>query len=453
VGSYKLKNQLKLWTFSVNILKRLIIQICHRLINTIKGSKFYDRRLIRKIIKVRELQNIRIEELKNSYKVKVGFMMVSSSTWKYDAVYQKFEKAGRYKPKVVIIPLITKGREYCEDELKLSESLCVKNGYNYVLPMDKNGKWTDIKISLKPDLVFFSNPNALSLPIYHIENFKDCLTIYLPYSIRVDNLSEYSYNSKFSSLVWRNYYETKLHFEIAKHYSRIKAENVKVSGHPVIDTFRNQNLSVESQWKSSKIRKKKIIWAPHWTIPGFQATNLDWGAFLFYADFMLEIAQKYVSEIQLAFKPHPFLENLLKKEELWGIEKTSEYYKNWEELSNGQLEKGEYIQLFIDSDALIHDSGSFSVEYLELNMPILYTKSRYNVEESFNDLGKEAIQSHYIANEKKDIEDFIKNVVISGEDPIKENRVNFRNKHLNPDGKSSSDFIFKDIEQMLSKKE
>ena len=51
-------------------------------------------------------------------------------------------------------------------DIKIYE-LNAKRSYKAIIPLIK------LVRGLKPDLVFFSNPNALSLPIYHIENFKD----------------------------------------------------------------------------------------------------------------------------------------------------------------------------------------------------------------------------------------------------------------------------------------
>ena len=86
---------------------------------------------------------------------------------------------------------------------------------------------------------------------------------------------------------------------------------------------------METTWK----REKRIIWAPHHTIP--TAPNLlEYSTFLDVAEIMLEIAEEYKEELQIAFKPHPFL--LKKLYNIWGKEQTHAYYGKWAQLGNTQ---------------------------------------------------------------------------------------------------------------------
>ena len=77
-----------------------------------------------------------------------------------------------------------------------------------------------------------------------------------------------------------------------------------------------------------------------------------------YAADMVELAKKYQDSIQFAFKPHPVLKFRLIN--IWGEQKTEEYYKLWETMPNTQLETGDYIDLFLTSDAL----GFLSVPFI-----------------------------------------------------------------------------------------
>lgn len=52
--------------------------------------------------------------------------------------------------------------------------------------------------------------------------------------------------------------------------------------------------------------------------------------------------------------------------------KTDRYYSEWESLSNAQLETGKYVDLFMTSDAMIHDCGSFTIEYHYTLKPVMY---------------------------------------------------------------------------------
>lgn len=157
---------------------------------------------------------------------------------------------------------------------------------------------------------------------------------------------------------------------------------------------------------------------------------------------MLEMARKYRDHIQIAFKPHPLLRNKLI--DLWGKEKTDEYYSKWKGSENTCVQEGEYVDLFKTSDAMIHDSSSFIGEYLYVNKPVLRTVKDKLDMTAHNKFGVECIKRHYLAYSEQDIEDFIKNV-INGIDPLKESRTQFLNDVLIPKNGLPSDNIIDDI--------
>ena len=77
---------------------------------------------------------------------------------------------------------------------------------------------------------------------------------------------------------------------------------------------------------------------------------------------MLSFTEKYKDKIQIAFKPHPNLKTVNKSSK--SGKPNDDYYDKWNSLDNGQLEEGDYFDLFLQSDAMIHDSVSFLSEYL-----------------------------------------------------------------------------------------
>ena len=52
--------------------------------------------------------------------------------------------------------------------------------------------------------------------------------------------------------------------------------------------------------------------------------------------------------------------------------------------------------------------------------------------EGKNDFGKIAMNLHYVGKDERDIIDFIENVVLNGNDPMKQQRLQFRNDYLLP---------------------
>ena len=160
--------------------------------------------------------------------------------------------------------------------------------------------------------------------------------------------------------------------------------------------------------------------------------------FLWMADFMLELAERYAGKIQIAFKPHPRLLTELYKHKDWGKDRANCYYDEWANRENTQLETEGFIDLFMTSDAMIHDSGSFSIEYHYSGNPVLYIADNFEQQVAEKgELGKLAMRKHYVGRFKEDIIHFIEEVVLNGNDPMKQGREDFYKQYLlPPNGKS-----------------
>jgi hypothetical protein len=89
-------------------------------------------------------------------------------------------------------------------------------------------------------------------------------------------------------------------------------------------------------------------------------------------------------------------------------------------------EKGDYFEEFAKSDALIDDCGSYLVEYFYTKRPQCYLlKTPSDIQSKFVELGQKCLSNCYIAYEEKEILAFIENVVINGNDPKRESRIQF----------------------------
>ncbi|WP_213522254.1 CDP-glycerol glycerophosphotransferase family protein [Nonlabens sp.] len=387
-----------------------------------------------------------LKELKQKSKIKIAFYIFNADTWKADTVYQAFEKSDKFIPYLVICPLINKGDSFLQQQFEQCLSLVKKNRYRYIVGF-KGLKESEIVKTQIPnfDIVFFLNPNNLSIRPYRILHNKNSLNCYIPYSFNIDNLMDYEFNNFKLNLMYRLFALTPYHQKMYQEYSDKKGSNTFVSGFPQLDRFFKNTSS--NPWKNPKSTRKKIIWGPHWTIPGKQETGLDWSCFLDYAEFMLQLADRYKEVIELALKPHPFLFQLLSKEENWGKIKTDAYLTKWELRENCQIHWGDYLDLFIHSDSLIHDSGSFTVEYLCVDKPVAYTSNRNNYIERFNQIGRKAISTHEIISNKNDLEKFITSI-LEDKDPFKNPRSDFQINTLKADGKAGKRIV-KHLEKIL----
>ena len=244
-------------------------------------------------------------------------------------------------------------------------------------------------------------------------------------------MEEDQYNQMFHNLAWRCYYETSIHKDMAKNVSHIKAKNVVVTGYPLADKYLDTSYKPKEVWKNPDPSVKRIIWAPHHTLEA-NATLSSYSNFLTYSEYFFKLIEKLNHKIQIAFKPHPILKLKLYNHTEWGKERTDQYYLRWATMQNCQLEEGDYDDLFLTSDALIHDSISFISEYCFTGKPALFTVSDKKIADRFNVFGTKAFQLSYMAYSESDICQFIENVVLNGNDSRKNERQTFVNDILKP---------------------
>lgn len=404
-----------------------------------------------KVKRVRKLQAQKIEQLRHQDKCRVLFFLQTPSIWKYDALYRKLESSEYFDPLVVISPYnvhLIYDKAECFKVMKQTESFAKEKGFNYTSAYDwDNQKWKDIKKIYRPDIVFFTKPYKDTLPAYHIYNFLDTLTLYISYGINCLTNFHNNYELPFHSLLWKYLLETEFQKHYAEKYEKSKGDNVEIIGTLVLEDLMRLDYIPKDVWKPQEQPKKRIIWAPHHTVDYL----FNFSNFLNYCEDMLLLANRYQKEVQFAFKPHPVLK--FKLINLWGLEKTEEYYQRWESLSNGQIEQGDYIDLFKTSDAMIHDCGSFTAEYLYTQKPVLFQIRDKKVKEEFNSFGQLCLDHHYHAYSIDETEAFIRDVVIHGNDPKENERKQFYKQYLYPkDGIMPSDKIISLLQTAVGKK-
>ncbi len=379
--------------------------------------------------------------------IEVAFFLAVPGMWKLDYVFRAMQQSDKYHPYIVIIPY-TVYKNYSSEEnkttLQRTEEFVKSRGYDYIIPYDeKKQQWFDIKKTLNPDIVFFTCPYKDMAPMYHAHHFVDRLTCYVTYAFTTMKLYKNNYDKLALNTCGAYFVETVMHKRFSEKYAHARGRNTYITGYAGCEIYMRDDYQSKEVWRPQEVAKKRIIWAPHHTIDGTFSVS----TFLEVCDIMFEMAEKYKSRVQFAFKPHQLLKFKLIKE--WGKEKTDAYYRKWTEISNGQLEEGDYVDLFIGSDAMIHDSGGFTTEYLYQRKPVMYLLKN-NPQEVFNDFGIMAFNQHYHGRTREDIEHFIEDVVLADNDPMKESREQFFEQYLGPyNGALPSENIMKTIEALI----
>lgn len=419
----------------------------------IKLKKDYDN-MFQKSLEYRTKPEFRkelLEKLERGEKIKVCLFESRISCWQYEKLYDLLKNSPYFEPVVVLKPFVFQGKETMISLMNDAYDILSAEGYNVVKGYDEEtDQYLDVKEVIAPDVVFYSMYWKQHFePSFYVDHFESIYSFLFAYGYDIASHPIHeSMNFELQNKVTRYYLPTKVHKRIAELNMDSLGTNTLPTGSPKLDLFLDKNYTPADVWKPQPVRKKRIIWAPHHS-DGFSAQYYQFNAFYEIYDFMFELAEKYKDSIQIAFKPHPMLKPKL--DQRWGREKADEYYNRWAELENGQLEQGEFKDLFLGSDAMILDSISFIAEYTITNKPAFFTigkTSRVNL----NTFGKKIFKELYKPNGdlKKGIEDFVVNVVINGNDYQRKKRTQFINEYmLPPNGISASENIYNDMVDII----
>jgi len=377
----------------------------------------------------------------------VVFMVIHESTWKFDRLYWEMEKSADFNPIILICPYTLQNKEIMLRDMEKAYSWYKKRDYQVISSLN-NKEWVDVKSQLKPDLMVFTNPHDLTRKQYLAKSFINYLSIYTPYGFPVSKYLNYSaqYNQVSHNTMWKIFTTNQMDKDIFVKYSNMKGKNVEVSGYPGADDLIDKNYKAKQVWKAQKVKKKKIIWAPHHSFE--KESPIGWSTFLVFANFLKNMSTKYSQQVQFSFRPHPLLKDKLYEHPNWGVEKTNDFYDYWENSENTQSDMVSYTDLFLTSDAIIHDSGSFLAEYLYVNKPSMYLIADERLEERFSPFGVAALHAYSHGKVEREIEHFIQHDVINEDDSMMDKRNDFRKRHLlHDDSQVPSEFIFKYLKE------
>ena len=393
----------------------------------------------------REAHRRLIKELRTRNHVNVVFIVSSLTMWQHQGIYELMAENPHFNPTIIFAPFLV----YSEAEnratlIQLKKYFGERNTPFFVYDeMDFSKR--SFREQFQPDVLFYPQwYSCLYDANIDISSFFDRLICIIPYGVCITEEMFCNYDA--NNLAWKQYQTSPIHLQIAREISYCKGDNMVIVGYPKADIY-CQNV-VFDPWKPQGKKKKRIIWAPHFTICA-DITPLYFSHFLEMHEVMWNLAVSYRDTVQFAFKPHPRLLTELYKYPGWGKERTDAYYKRWADGENTQLETGAYEELFKTSDALIHDCGSFAAEYHYVQKPVMYISGdieKLKKDQKFSPLGCAAIDASYIGSTEKDFCSFIDNVVIAGQDTMKEEREYFLRKELcQPKDFTSSELIYMDI--------
>lgn len=364
---------------------------------------------------------LRAWQVRKKGKIRFGFLIQELTQWKTESLYREMLAHPRFDPVLCISP--SRGYPGAETELM---DYCRKKGYEYTLldPAKTIVEQVDVDIVV-PEKPYLSEIHRK----HQIDQNTRILYVVIPYYLSTIT-EDWLVNQRHNLLCWRQFVDNESCRETWAKVQRLKGMNYVVTGLPVMDDLLTPKEELPDVWPVADERKR-IIYAPHHTVSDLHMEGIGYSTFLEYCDEMLALRDRYAEKAYFVFKPHPSLRNSLLR--LWGEEKTEAYYQRWEKPGYSHVEQGNYLALFKHSDALIHDCGSFTVEYLYMDRPVMYLVRDESHTANMIPYAREAFDLHYKGRGKDDIERFIQNV-IAGNDPLKESRAAFKERYLLPPG-------------------
>ena len=356
-------------------------------------------------------------------KLKVAFLVCDASMFSGESVYARMATDARFDCFIAVVPRVTRGDEFLRATLaKTTDILRKRHGAAVRALYDPD---TKTAVPLDADIVF-------STVVYEDQTLPDYTTERLSRRSLVAILY-YGYGGLFISnekktpflpnivLAWRYFVSNEATRQMNVAKNPLLAANTVVTGYAKMD-----RLATISRREGGG---KTILVCPHHTldkIPG----NLALSTFLKNAEFFQRLPEMF-PEITFVFRPHPLLFPRLATDKWWGAEKTAAYEKAMEAHPNVVFQRGgDYFEVFRNSDALIHDCGSFLAEYFYTGMPQCYLlEDESTLREQFLPFAQTLAEHVRKAYSDEDVIGFIRDVA-AGRDPDRADRAAFAAKDV-----------------------
>ncbi len=406
-------------------LGRTVIKICGLKISFINKNIIYKPDYSEIISKI---QN----KYQNNEKIRVGFFVNQNAKWNAENLYNLFADHKAFEPVVLVTAYDTlhKQKDLTKDSVEENYNFFKSTGKNVLKAYDEDDhKYLDLK-QFDIDILFYQQPWGFdkTQSIDVVSNYSLCC--YYAYGISVlDCALEVR---PFHEKLYSYFVPNEQTFQHLKKYEINDLSNMKIVGYPKLDVY--NNLTKE------ETPKKTIIYAPHHSYN----RGLHIGTFDKLGEKILEFAKQH-NEYNWIFKPHPDLKEVLYKDRRFGKKFVDEYYQEWSELGQS-YEKGNYFEMFMNSDLLITDCDSFLLEYMPTLSPIIRLERKGAT--NLSELGQEIIKGIYRVNNFKEFEKIFNDLMLNNSDNLLESRKNITENIIRKT-KNASGNIIKEFEKIL----
>ena len=389
---------------------------------------FYNMKVKQNLTYIAKNQKKVLKKLKNKKLLNVVFHVYDESKWKSQSVYELMEKDERFNPVIVVTKncAIKENSNYqTSEDVKKCYKFFKDKGMNVEYGYDTDKDEFIPFEKFHPDIIFYSHPWYVYKTQGPVMCSKFALTFYVPYFLPASE-QWHEYGLRFHKYIFRHYVPT----ELTKDYYSKNMENggksLVVVGHPILDDYHNKEQKED----------KYIIYAPHWTVSG---ENLRFGTFDWSGAKILEFAKMH-KELNWVFRPHPLMYKFILLSGFMSKEEIDKYFNEWKSFALFS-EGGDYMDLFLESYAMITDCGSFLTEYFVSVKPVIHLISdKFVPNKTVNEIDK----TYYTVQNQEELEEQLNTVILNKNDYKKPERIELLEK-LGLKNNNCAEKILKDI--------
>ena len=377
-------------------------------------------------------------------RLRVAFLVCDASMFSAEPVFAKMKDDPRFDCFIAIVPRVTRGEAFLRETFVKTADVLAKRYPGRVRLL------YDLELGrgepLEADMVFSSILyEDQTLPRYAVEELSRRALVAVLY---------YGYGGLFATnerktpflpnvvFAWRYFVSNEATRAMSVERNPELAGNIRVVGYCKMD--RLASISPASR------KRKRVMLCPHHTIEK-DTEGLALSTFLQRSDLYLKLPALY-PDVDFVFRPHPLLFPRLATPKWWGREKTDAYCARIEAFHNVEFQRGgDYFAAFADSDALIHDCGSFLAEYFYTGKPQCYLLADdATVERQFLPFSRRLLEHACRAYTDEDVVAFIERVR-SGDDPDKAGRDAFAAREVCVNHPHATDAVLSDMENTIGK--
>ena len=331
------------------------------------------RKWLEKTLPVVRSRYVRHEEecrarLARGEKIRVAFVVCDVSMFSFEPVYMRMREDPAYDCFIAVVPRVTRGERFLRDTLKKTVDTLVARYGGAVRCLYDPDTREERPLEGTADVVFTSivyddqtcaRYTALPISAY-------ALVVGTPYGYGgIFNSSVYRMATlNQPALFWRLFVSNDVIAELFASARPLLRETMRSCGYPKMD--RMAGIS------RRRDRVKTVLICPHHTLARGKDEILAISTFLKFADFFLRLPTIF-PDMRFVFRPHPLLFPRLETDEWWGRQKADDYRAALEAQPNVEFQQGgDYFETFVNSDAMVHDCGSFMAEYFYAGHPQCY---------------------------------------------------------------------------------